>query len=70
MLTFKRIDVNAIDIQTQWVATNAVVEDVLIVLNTLNEYESWVEGEYVGSFDSFHEAKQAIITTSTLNWVI
>ena len=72
MLTFKKIDVNAIDIEEQWIATNALVEDVMIVLNTLGEYETWVEGEYAGCFHNFQNAKQMAenIVNTALNWKI
>lgn len=72
MLNFKKIDVNANDIQQQWIATNALIEDVIIVHNDLDEYETWVEGEYAGSFHNFQNAKQMAenLVNTALNWKI
>ena len=72
MLNFKKIDVNANDIQQKWIATNALIEDVIIVHNTLDEYETWVEGECAGSFHNFQNAKQMAenLVNTALNWKI
>jgi hypothetical protein len=70
MMTFKKYDVNATDIQDAWVATNTVSQEVNIFLNTLGEYEVWVDEEFHTSYNTFFEAQRyaEYAATTTLNW--
>jgi hypothetical protein len=72
-MLFRKYDVNSVDVMQAWRATNTVTEDVNIFLNTLGEYEVWINDDFHASYDTFYEAQRyaefaATFEVNILNW--